>query len=503
MAGAQGQPGGAGQGAGGAGQGAGGGNKMNFGDVFTNFIAPAGAVVASTYGPRYAAGAAVGMRAIESLQENKRRRELGKKIVRMSDLKAEEDLKIRKDMWNQVKTEATRMGVEDSILAGAPGAEQTTFDETGMPVVDFAGQADKLKQTKNEEFLKKMPEPERNALYDFAGAIAPEAPDVALEMLSKRDMAQDALAKMRMDQVWRSAEAEQDRKLEQVQQAAKFTFEADKLALDQQQHEELMKVRAKEFDEQMKLQRAELRSNIERNEAYIGSQESQNQWNAVNKLYDQITDQYYRVITLGGNPEEDPLYQNLTSRANAINASLTGSEGVLDLNAPPADQTVGATDSGAASGQAGGLLAPDPMRARADAALASGVGARTNQPPANVSPDARLADVRPVQPRPDASTTGGAAAAEQAVAELPESYSDLEMAIQMNNEGKGNYVDIMMSMDKGYTPEIIQLLLQRRREMGGDQAQQRMSEFMFGGGVQAPQTIPAARGRMRGLGGNG
>jgi hypothetical protein len=168
--------------------------KMKLGDFLTDIAAPAAAVIASTYGPRYAGAAAIGMRAVEGLQENKRRQNLGREVAKLADQRAEEDLRARRETHNKAKNVAT-------ALTGDEAAAASMLQTFGIQNPIGSGA---VKSQRTDEFLKKMPEPVRDEAYSMVGSVAEAGdPEAAISMLRDQDRFRQNVAMKAADQIFK------------------------------------------------------------------------------------------------------------------------------------------------------------------------------------------------------------------------------------------------------------------------------------------------------------
>lgn len=197
----------------GQGQSGQGGKGGGFGNFMMNIGAPAAATIAAGMGPRYAASAAIGMSAVNNLQENKRRQKLGREVARLADVRADAALEAEKKAWNKKK----------EIMTAVMPEELSFDDNTAM---EYFGQANPqgenaLKAKKTSEFIEKAPEPVRDEAFELFGAIAEGGdPEGAIAMMRDDDQFRQQLAMKSMDYIERQAAAEAERKVDKANRRA-------------------------------------------------------------------------------------------------------------------------------------------------------------------------------------------------------------------------------------------------------------------------------------------
>jgi hypothetical protein len=276
--------------------------KGRLGDFMMNFAAPALAAVGATYGPRYAAASAIGMHAVNNIQENKRRRTIGKELVRLADIEADADLKDRKQMHARLQEAATKVAPSETGFADVEAGSYFGVDHP----LSTAG----VKEEKTEKFLRKMPEPVRDMAYAEAGALA-ESGDIesAKDILKNRRAVQGEVLDRYMNRLYDIEDQEVQLKAQNRRDNHALRLQDVRLKAAAEQTAANQKALA----EQHRLDRvhddkryaAELKYNTNRDAARAAREERELMYKDMTVLHDHMSDLETALIRDGVTPEDE------------------------------------------------------------------------------------------------------------------------------------------------------------------------------------------------------
>ena len=428
-------------------------DKARLGDFLTNIVAPGAAVIASTYGPRYAAAAGIGMNAVSNIQENKRRAALGQQVASLADQRSQEDIRSRKKMYEDAKTKAT-------ALTGDEAASAAVLQAMGIQNPVSSGEVHK---TRLNEFMGKFSEPTVNETYKLIGSIAEQDPNAAISMLRDEDNFRRSVAEREADRMFKDEQRRQnaaDRRMEmRVSQYA--ADQARKQA--QENADRLYDLRKTEAEANASYRQDSLALEKDKNERYyevLGGRVTRESIAAADK---EVND-YIDIITKEGLfDDQDAQAQLRMLKMNAARARgaeifrdedgriysvVTGLPIDLGSQQPSPGASGAATSPGGPSGPVGPTGYPvAPMQLRAQEVFAS----------------ADAGQQRPAQPAPQPAAGGGPRVNDILAAQQQidgDAMQDLEHALVV---GGDNWQTVMAN--RGYSAEEIQRLIKARNLM--------------------------------------